>query len=120
MSFRTRGASVLVGLSLSMGAMAHARLDRSAPPVGSSVKAAPGRVELWFTQPLEPAFSSVKVLDAAGRQVDRGDPKVGSGDPEHLSVSVSALPTGRYRVVWRVICVDTHVAEGDFTFDVAP
>ena len=33
---------------------------------------------------------------------------------------MSALPTGRYRVVWRVISVDTHVAEGDFTFDVAP
>ena len=37
-----------------------------------------------------------------------------------LSVSVSALPTGRYRVVWRVISVDTHATEGDFTFDVVP
>lgn len=120
MSLLARGAAVLVGLSLSMGIMAHAMLDRAAPPVGSSVKAAPGRVELWFTQPLEPAFSSVKVLDAAGHQVDRGDPKVDSDDLEHLSVSVSPLPTGRYRVVWRVISVDTHVTEGDFTFDVAP
>jgi methionine-rich copper-binding protein CopC len=119
-TFLTRGAAVLVGLFLSMTVMAHAMLDRSVPRVGSTVKASPGRVELWFTQPLEPAFSSVKVLDATGRQVDRGDPKVDSGDPEHLSVSVSALPTGRYRVVWRVISVDTHATEGDFTFDVVP
>lgn len=103
-----------------MAAMAHAMLDRSAPQVGSSVKASPARVELWFTEPLEPAFSSVKVMDAAGRQVDGRDPKVDSGNPKHLSVSVSVLPTGRYRVVWRVISVDTHVTEGDFTFDVAP
>jgi methionine-rich copper-binding protein CopC len=24
------------------------------------------------------------------------------------------------RVVWRVLSVDTHVTEGDFTFDVVP
>jgi copper resistance protein C len=101
--------------------MAHAMLDRSVPPVGTSVKAAaPARVELWFTERLEPAFSSVKVMDAAGRQVDGRDPKVDSSDPKHLSVSVSALPPGRYRVVWRVISVDTHATEGDFTFDVVP
>jgi len=120
MGWRTRGAGVLVGLFFSIGVMAHAMLDRATPPVGSSVKAAPGRVELWFTERLEPAFSNVKVLDAAGRQVDRGDSKVDSDDPEHLSVSLSALPSGRYRVVWRVISVDTHVTEGDFTFEVAP
>jgi methionine-rich copper-binding protein CopC len=119
-NFRTRAASVLAGLSLSTAVMAHAMLDHSAPQVGSSVKASQGRVELWFTEPLEPAFSSVKVLDATGRQVDGRDPKVDSGDPKHLSVSVSALPTGKYRVVWRVISVDTHATAGDFTFDVVP
>ena len=120
MSFCTRAAGLFAGLSLSLAAMAHAMLDRSTPQVGSIVKASPGRIELWLTQPLEPAFSSVKVLDAAGRQVDRRDPKVDSDDPEHLSVSVAGLPIGRYRVVWRVISVDTHVTKGDFTFDVAP
>jgi methionine-rich copper-binding protein CopC len=120
MNFRIRAAGVLAGLSLSMAVMAHAMLDRSAPQVGSRVKASQGHVELWFTEPLEPAFSSVKVMDAAGRQVDGRDPKVDSGDPKHLSVSMSALPPGRYRVVWRVISVDTHATEGDFTFDVVP
>jgi copper resistance protein C len=37
-----------------------------------------------------------------------------------LEVSVPALAPGRYRVVWRVLSLDTHVTEGDFTFDVAP
>jgi methionine-rich copper-binding protein CopC len=35
-------------------------------------------------------------------------------------VSVPPLVPGHYRVVWRVLSVDTHVSEGDFAFDVAP
>jgi len=120
MSLRARGATLLIGLFVSTSVLAHAMLDRSAPPVGSSVKSSPARVELWFTQPLEPAFSSVKVLDGGGRQVDRGDSTVDSVDAAHLLISVPALPSGRYRVVWRAISADTHVTEGDFTFDVAP
>ena len=120
MNFCMRAGSVLIGLALAGAVMAHAMLDRSAPPVGSSVKAVPGHVDLWFTEPLEPAFSSVKVLNAGGRQVDRRDPAVDPKDRMHLSVSISALPPGRYRVVWRVVSVDTHATEGDFTFDVVP
>ena len=120
MNLRTRAAAVLAGLSFSLAVAAHAMLDRSTPQVGSTLKAVPRSVELWFTEPLEPAFSTVKVMDAVGRQVDDRDPKVDRGDPKHLAVSVTALPTGRYRVVWRVISVDTHATEGDFTFDVVP
>jgi len=37
-----------------------------------------------------------------------------------LRVSLPVLPPGAYRVTWRVLSVDAHVTEGDFTFDVAP
>jgi len=30
------------------------------------------------------------------------------------------LKPGKYKVVWRVTSVDTHVTHGDFTFDVSP
>jgi hypothetical protein len=33
-------------------------------------------VTLWFTQKLEPAFSSVTVTNAAGERVDSGKPHV--------------------------------------------
>jgi methionine-rich copper-binding protein CopC len=36
-----------------------------------------------------------------------------------LTVSVPQLAPGRYRVKWRVLSVDTHVTEGDYSFDVA-
>jgi methionine-rich copper-binding protein CopC len=44
-------------------------------------------------------------------------------DPENqalLRVSLSELRPGGYRVIWRVVSVDTHVTEGAFTFKVAP
>jgi methionine-rich copper-binding protein CopC len=37
-----------------------------------------------------------------------------------LRISLPPLAPGKYRVTWRVLSVDTHVATGEFTFDVAP
>jgi len=33
-------------------------------------------------------------------------------------VSLPPLPNGTYRVFWRVLSVDTHATEGDYTFEV--
>ena len=107
-------------LFLESVAHAHAFLDRAAPAVGSTVHGPPALVKLWFTQPLEPAFSTIKVLDQTGKQVDNGDKTLDAADPTLLRVSLRRLPPGTYRVVWRALSVDTHVTEGDFTFHVVP
>ena len=101
-------------------ARAHAFLDHAAPAVGSTVRAPPAQVKLWFTQQLEPAFSTVRVVDRSNKRVDRDDAKVDAADARILHVSLPPLAPGHYRVVWRVLSVDTHVSEGDFAFDVAP
>ena len=100
-------------------ALAHAFLDHAMPAVGSTVGTPPESVILRFTTPLEPSFSRLRVLDQSNRQVDRSDATVDPRDTSSLRVSLPKLPPGRYRVVWRVLSVDTHVTEGDFTFDVA-
>ena len=115
-----RACVAVAGLALASVAFAHAMLDRASPPVGSQVAASPPRIELWFTEELEPAFSSVKVLDPGGRQVDQGDTAFNAGAPGHVVVSVPPLASGRYRVVWRAVSVDTHVTSGDYSFDIAP
>ena len=69
---------------------------------------------------LEPAFSTIKVLDQTGKPVDNGDKAVDASDRTLLRVSLPQLPPGTYRVVWRALSVDTHVTEGAFTFDVVP
>jgi copper resistance protein C len=115
-----RAIALLAALVLPAGALAHAYLDRAVPAVGSTVHGQPAEVRLQFSKPLEPAFSTVKVLDAAGKQVDRMDKRLNPGDASVMRVSLPPLAPGVYRVVWRALSVDTHVTEGDFTFEVAP
>jgi methionine-rich copper-binding protein CopC len=101
-------------------AHAHAFLDHAAPAVGSVVHAAPPEVRLWFTQRLEPAFSTIQVVDPDGKRIDKADAHVEGADQAVLVVSVPQLASGAYHVTWRVLSVDTHVTEGDFTFNVSP
>jgi copper resistance protein C len=96
-------------------ARAHAFLDHASPLVGSTVPAAPHEVVLTFTQNLEPAFSSVEVMDSSGARVDQGNAAV-SGNTMHIGLK--ALGPGTYRVRWHALSVDTHTTEGSFTFHV--
>src|SRR4029450_8923392 len=98
-------------------ARAHFFRDHALPAVGSAVRASPVQVKLWFTQTLEPAFSTAQVFDRGGKRIDKADAQVDRADATLLSVSVPKLAPGTYRVKWRVLSVDTHVTEGDFTFD---
>ena len=112
--------ALLAVLTFPAGAQAHAFLDRAVPAVGGKVHGKPAEVRLRFSQPLEPAFSTVRVLDAGGKQVDRKDKSLDPGDASVLKVSLPPLEPGMYRVLWRVLSADTHVSEGDYTFEVAP
>lgn len=96
-------------------AKAHAFLDHAEPRVGNKVAAPPREVTLWFTQKLEPAFSSVTVTNAAGERIDSGKARV-SGT--QMSVSLRPGGTGTYHVNWQVLSVDTHRTNGNFTFQV--
>jgi hypothetical protein len=101
-------------------ARAHAFLERAEPRVGSTLRSPPPRVRLWFTEQIEAAFSTVQVLAAASERVDRRDVTVDAADRRLLQVSLPPLAPGAYRVAWRVLSIDSHVTEGDFTFRVAP
>ena len=105
---------------VSAPAAAHAFLDHAVPAVGSTVHESPQDIRLRFTEQLEPAFSHVQVADASGKEIDKGDSHVDASNASVLAVSVPALPPGKYRVQWRVVSVDTHVTEGDFTFEIEP
>jgi copper resistance protein C len=96
-------------------ASAHAELDRAEPRVGNKVASPPRVVTLWFTQKLEPAFSTITVTNAAGERIDAGKTRVSGSQ---MSISLRAGGSGTYRVNWRVLSVDTHTTEGNFTFQV--
>jgi copper resistance protein C len=99
---------------------AHAFLEHSDPPVGGKVHSAPAAVRIWFTEAIEPAFSSIQVFDATGKQVDKKDTHLDPSNRSLLNVSLPRLGPGTYKVAWRVVSVDTHVTKGDFTFQILP
>jgi len=111
------GATLLLGAGAAGG---HAFLERAEPRVGSTVRTAPSQVRVWFTENLEPAFSTLEVWNQDGKRVDAGTAEVSPASPTMLRVSLKTLGPGTYRVKWRVLSVDTHVTEGNFTFRVAP
>ena len=99
---------------------AHAFLDHAEPAVGSQIHSSPAEVRIWFSEKLEPALSRIQVFDAAGSEVDKRNVHVDGSNPALLEVGLSPLKPGKYKVVWRVVSVDTHVTSGNFAFEVTP
>jgi methionine-rich copper-binding protein CopC len=112
-------ALVAVMCSIGQMAFAHAFLDRASPAVGSEVSGSPPALNLTYTEPVEPLFSTIFVTNSSGVRVEDGKPAP-VGDGRVLSVKLKTLPPGVYKVEWHVTSVDTHKTEGHFTFTVKP
>jgi methionine-rich copper-binding protein CopC len=113
---RTIVSLFLIILAATAQVEAHAFLREAEPAVGSTVQTSPKEVRIRFTEKIEPAFSSIQVFDASGKEVDKRDVHLDHSDHALLHVSLPRLGVGIYKVIWRVVSVDTHVTNGNFTF----
>lgn len=105
----------LLLLAQARPAQAHAAFLRSDPAPNSVLPEHTHQVTIWFSEPLEPDFSEIQVLNTQGQQVDSGNSQVLPNDPMAMSVSLPTLPDGTYTVVWRnVSTVDGHTLRGSF------
>lgn len=105
---------------------AHAKLIRSEPKSGVSLREPPKNVELWFDELLDDEFNTIQVFSAQGltektrltftNEKARLDPK----DRTHLIVGLKELVPGDYAVEYRVLSRDGHTAPGRFVFTVLP
>src|SRR2546425_5065699 len=118
MSRRRLVALLLAALVAPRAVDAHAVLVKSSPVRRAILSHPPERVELWFNERLEPAYSRLWVTDPSGARVDRGHATVDPEDARKLSVSLAALAPGRYTVRFRVLSVDGHIVESSFAFSV--
>ncbi len=111
--------AIIVSLIFTGVALAHANLLRSDPAENSTLDSAPAKVSLWFSEPVEAAFSQITVLFEDGSTVDAGDTTVSSSDPTQVSVSLTDQRLGTYIVSWRVLSsADGHITSGAFVFSV--
>lgn len=98
--------------------LAHAYLVKSSPAQRAVLHRAPAKIQLWFSEPLEPRYSTLTVTDSNGWRVDSGITEISADDPKHLSATLSDLPPGRYFVKYRVLSIDGHIVEDRFSFTV--
>jgi copper resistance protein C len=109
------GAWALILLPAAAGA--HAVLVRALPPPGVTLRAAPPRVQLWFSARLEPAYSAVSVWSEGAKVAGRKT--AGSADDSRrLTLALPPLPGGDYTVRYRVLALDGHIVEGAYSFTV--
>ncbi len=106
----------------------HSQLVSSSPGSGEVVGAPPTEIRLVFSEPIDPRYTSLDLLDGTGKAVLVG---AGGPDPADARVLVAAVPAATglptdtiYTVNWRALsAADGHTTQGFLTFglgNVAP
>ena len=115
--------ALVSGLLLSTLAQAHPKLLSSTPAEGAD-GAAPGKIELRFSEDLLTQFSGAKLvmteMPGMAHSPMPMKAKVSAGsDPNTMLVTpLAPLPAGTYKVEWRAVSSDTHPITGNVTFKV--
>lgn len=111
------------GLLLSTLAQAHPKLLSSTPAEGAD-GAAPGKIELRFSEDLLTQFSGAKLVMtempgmAHSPMPMKARVSAGSDPKTMLITPLAPLPAGTYKVEWRAVSSDTHPITGNVTFKV--
>lgn len=111
--------AVLLALAAPSLAHAHAFPLSSEPAGGSLVAAPPPQVSVRFDNPVDPAKSSVRVLDQNGASMAAA-PSVVGADRLTITTPLKPLGPGQYFVKWSALSADGDRSMGAFTFTVAP
>ncbi|MDQ3045464.1 MAG: copper resistance protein CopC, partial [Chloroflexota bacterium] len=120
--------AVLLGLLLALVGLlwpdwassvaAHAALERSDPATGAVLAAAPARVTLRFTEPLEYSYSRAELFDQTGAAV----PATSQPGADHFELTLELPPNlanGTYSVLWRSLSTaDGHTAQNYIAFTI--
>lgn len=112
-------AGVLVATAVANPlASAHAVLKASEPQSGAVLAAAPQHILLTFNEKIEPAFTSVTVINAKGDPVGTAKASPDAANPAVVKLGVPTLSAGAYTVKWAVAGHDGHRRTGEFKFTV--
>ena len=95
---------------------AHAVLIATEPKSGAILDESPRRITLTFDEEVGTSFSSIRVLDARGKELSSS--RAERIEAEKVGVDAPKLGDGTYVVIWRVVSADGHPVEGSFTFQV--
>ena len=111
--------SIIIVSSISIGsAYAHPEIKITEPIQFSNVSVGITQVIIRYSETVEVEFSTIKILDNTGNQVDNKDTKYFDSE-NSLIVTTKPLNDGVYTVTSRVLSkVDGHVVNDAFVFSV--
>ncbi|HMQ02738.1 MAG TPA: copper resistance protein CopC [Pyrinomonadaceae bacterium] len=111
--------AVVAAILLSASVLfAHAKLESSVPAAGSTLEKAPTTVELRFSVGIQSAMSSIRVMHISSGMAVPVGPLETADAGKVVSVRLSNLESGAYRVDWRALSADDHMIDGKFEFQV--
>ncbi len=104
---------------LSSNIFAHAKMLRSSPSDGETLRLSPKTIELVFSEELQSvSMNSIAVTDQNGTRVDKNIVVI-SEDGKRMLSELEELTGGEYTVEWKAISADDHMMKGQFGFKVA-
>ncbi len=119
LAIATARAAVAAVLFASAGlALAHPALLGSIPKADDTLDTSPREIRLRFNEPVEIAFTHVKVVDATGRALPVKAAHADPSDARTAIVPLPPLPTGSYRASWSAVGRDGHPVKGELGFSV--
>ena len=113
-----RGALAALGFVVIQAAHAHALPKTQDPAADATLSAAPHAVTIGFSEALEPAFSSIVVVDGDGKTVSDGRARIDASNRKRMTVPLTAVGTGAYTVKWVAVATDGHRTQGAYGFSV--
>lgn len=119
MRLRTMAGVGFLVASLAAPAVAlHNHLEKSNPAANETVAESPKTIRLWFSEKVEPRFSSITLMNADSSKIEIGKAKA-TDDPKSIVADVPvALASGKYLIRWRTAGDDGHAVRGTFSFSV--
>ena len=109
-------SALLLALSASQAAMAHAIVIKSSPAVDAVITGEDVPIRLQFNSRIDHDRSRLTLFAPTGAQ----QPLTPTTDapPDALTAAAAHLAPGVWRLRWQVLSVDGHITRGDIPFTV--
>jgi methionine-rich copper-binding protein CopC len=117
MKTRTIAAAVAAALlAVPPLALGHTELKASTPKKGATVSNLPGQIVLTFEEPISKVITARVLHDGSHRHDTRA--RLNPRNPAQVLIGTRDDHAGPYRVIWRILGDDGHVAGGSLSFTV--
>lgn len=112
---RAAPAALLLVAGLASG---HPALVGSSPKSGEALDVAPKQIRLSFNEPVEPAFTNVRMVNPSGKEGPAEPTQAVATDPRSVALPFVAPIAGLYKARWSALGRDGHRVKGEFSFTV--